>query len=259
MSDKPVAPDGFLARWSRRKVGVREGGTLPPEPAHAATTSTPARAELGQAPPAASASFDRLRTNGDATTGLTPVRPEPVEGAASIGASTSPIRTDAGMGDGAPLPVPAAPTLDDVAALSRDADFRRFVAPDVAPEVKNAAMKKLFTDPHFNVMDGLDTYIDDYGKPDPIPASMLRQLVQSHALGLFADEPENDVAGAPAARASPDGAAAPEPAQSGTEDPAALSALAADDHHPALRLQPLHAAGPPGDPGSAGQDPGRER
>ena len=163
------------------------------------------------------------------------------------------------MGGGAPLPVPAAPTLDDVAALSRDADFRRFVAPDVAPEVKNAAMKKLFTDPHFNVMDGLDTYIDDYGKPDPIPASMLRQLVQSHALGLFADEPENDVAGAPAARASPDGAAAPEPAQSGTEDPAALSALAADDHHPALRLQPLHAAGPPGDPGSAGQDPGRER
>ena len=30
-------------------------------------------------------------------------------------------------------------------------------------------MKKLFSDPHFNVMDGLDTYIDDYGKPDPIP------------------------------------------------------------------------------------------
>ena len=49
-------------------------------------------------------------------------------------------------------------------------------------------MKKLFSDPHFNVMDGLDTYIDDYGKPDPIPASMLRQMVQSQALGLFADE-----------------------------------------------------------------------
>ena len=30
-------------------------------------------------------------------------------------------------------------------------------------------MKKLFSDPHFNVMDGLDTYIDDYGKPDPLP------------------------------------------------------------------------------------------
>jgi hypothetical protein len=33
--------------------------------------------------------------------------------------------------------------------------------------VRNAALKKLFTDPHFNVMDGLDVYIDDYGKPDP--------------------------------------------------------------------------------------------
>ena len=44
-------------------------------------------------------------------------------------------------------------------------------ARDVAPDVKNAAMKKLFADPHFNVMDGMDTYIDDYSKPDPIPPS----------------------------------------------------------------------------------------
>jgi hypothetical protein len=58
----------------------------------------------------------------------------------------------------------------------------------VDPQVKNAAMKKLFADPHFNVMDGLDTYIDDYGKPDPIPAAMLRQLVQGEFLGLFAEE-----------------------------------------------------------------------
>ena len=28
-------------------------------------------------------------------------------------------------------------------------------------------------------MDGLDTYIDDYGKPDPIPMPMLRQMNQS--------------------------------------------------------------------------------
>ena len=40
-------------------------------------------------------------------------------------------------------------------------------------------MKKLFSDPHFNVMDGLDTYIDDYGKPDPIPLSMLRRMNQA--------------------------------------------------------------------------------
>ena len=236
MSDKPDAPDGFLARWSRRKVGVREGAAELPDP----SPRPPAVAAT-----AGSAAVARR----DDHIGL--------QAGASPAAGTA--QADAGGVGAASAPVAPVPTLEDVAALGRDADFRRFVAPDVAPEVKNAAMKKLFTDPHFNVMDGLDTYIDDYGKPDPIPASMLRQLVQSHALGLFADEPENDVAGAPAARASPDGATAPEPAQSGTEDPAALVAPAADDHHPALRLQPLDAAGPPGDPGSAGQDPGRER
>jgi hypothetical protein len=42
--------------------------------------------------------------------------------------------------------------------------------------VKRAALKKLFSDPRFNVMDGLDTYIDDYSKDDPIPQAMLAQL-----------------------------------------------------------------------------------
>ena len=37
-------------------------------------------------------------------------------------------------------------------------------------------------------MDGLDTYIDDYGKPDPIPLSMLRRMNQSAVLGLFDEE-----------------------------------------------------------------------
>ena len=61
------------------------------------------------------------------------------------------------------------PTLDDVAVLTRESDYSRFVAPDVDGGVSNAALKKLFSDPHFNVMDGLDTYIDDYSKPDPLP------------------------------------------------------------------------------------------
>ena len=53
-------------------------------------------------------------------------------------------------------------------------------------------MKKLFSDPHFNVMDGLDTYIDDYGKPDPIPPEMLRRMTQSALLGLFDTDPAAD-------------------------------------------------------------------
>jgi hypothetical protein len=86
-----------------------------------------------------------------------------------------------------PLAQPAEPlpTMDDVAQLTHQSDYSRFVRPGVDSGVRNAALKKLFSDPHFNVMDGLDTYIDDYGKPDPIPPSMLRRMTQSAVLGLF--------------------------------------------------------------------------
>ena len=90
----------------------------------------------------------------------------------------------------APAVVPAnaqddlpAPTLEQVAVLEKDADFRPFVARGVDEGVRRAAMKKLFTDPHFNVMDGLDIYIDDYSKSDPIPAAML--LAMNHAKDLL--------------------------------------------------------------------------
>jgi len=35
------------------------------------------------------------------------------------------------------------------------------------------------------VMDGLDIYIDDYSKPDPIPLDMLKRMQQSELLGIF--------------------------------------------------------------------------
>jgi hypothetical protein len=160
----------------------------------------------------------------------------------------------------APAPPPDAAgitpplTLDDAARLAPGADVRRFVAADVGPDVKNAALKRLFADPQFNVMDGLDTYIEDYGKPDPIPAAMLRQMVQSQALGLFAHEDEEAQA-VPAARATPDGAADTDTAQL----PSNPCPKMPDDQDAAVRLQPLDAAGPAGDPGGAGQDAGRER
>jgi len=144
--------------------------------------------------------------------------------------------------DAAP-PAPPAPTLADVAALGRDSDYTRFVAPGVDSTVKNAALKKLFSDPHFNVMDGLDTYIDDYGLPDPLPAGMLRQLAQSKVLGLFSDEP------AEADASARDAAAAPLPP--------VPPAQARPDEDAALRLQPHDAAGPPRADGGAGPHAGR--
>ena len=79
-------------------------------------------------------------------------------------------------------------SLDDVKLLTKDSDFKPFMAREVVPDVRNAAMRKLFTDPHYNVMDGLDIYIDDYSIADPIPELMLRQMVGSKLLKIFDDE-----------------------------------------------------------------------
>ncbi|HTH79825.1 MAG TPA: DUF3306 domain-containing protein, partial [Ramlibacter sp.] len=83
------------------------------------------------------------------------------------------------------------PTLEDVQSLTYESDFRRFVAPDVSPEVKNAAVKKLFADPRYNVRDSMDVYADDYTKSDPIPESMLRQLAVGQVLKLFEESADD--------------------------------------------------------------------
>jgi hypothetical protein len=141
---------------------------------------------------------------------------------------------------------PPSPTLGEVATLTPASDFTRFVARGVDPVVRNAALKKLFADPQFNVMDGLDTYIDDYGKPDPLPQGMLRKMVQSQFLGLFSDANPHVEPGA-AAQAGADSAPT-EPKEASDED--------AD-----LRLQP-HDAADAGDAGAggpgAGEDTARE-
>jgi hypothetical protein len=127
----------------------------------------------------------------------------------------------------APAPQdPPPPTMADVAELTTESDYSRFVARNVDNDVRNAALRKLFTDPHFNVMDRLDIYIDDYNKPDPIPASMLKLLTQSPFLGFF-----------------------PEPPVQPTPDP---------DENSDLQLQPDDAAGCTGPEASPGDDAGCE-
>jgi hypothetical protein len=86
----------------------------------------------------------------------------------------------------------ALPTMEDVATLDKDSDFSAFVARGVDQAVRRGALKKLFADPHFNVMDKLDVYIDDYTKPSPMSDAMLASL--EHAKSVFMkmieDEPE---------------------------------------------------------------------
>lgn len=111
------------------------------------------------------------------------------------------------------------PGLADAQALTSDSDFKPFVARGVAPEVRNAAMKKLFADPHYNVMDGLDIYIGDYSIPDPLPASMLRQMASAQFLGFFDDEKKTQES-APVAQVP---AMAPGDGQTGDDADASVS------------------------------------
>jgi hypothetical protein len=139
-------------------------------------------------------------------------------------------------------------TLQDANALNPQSDFKPFMAQQVTPEVRNAAMKKLFSDPHYNIMDGLDTYIDDYTKSDPIPETMLRQMVGAQFLKLFDDEAlptaasPRDSSGAtpsePVAQSSP-----PTGLPDSTEP---CEPPNSPDHaHTPLQLQPDHAAAGP--------------
>ena len=138
-------------------------------------------------------------------------------------------------------PAPPPPTLADVAALSRESDFSRFVGPGVDEGVKHAALRKLFSDPHFNVMDGLDTYIDDYNKADPLPLAMVRKMAQSAALGL-ANAPEG----------GPEPGSSPERVEDLGSGP---SLTERDDENPDLQLQSDDADRRPGaGPRAAGDD-----
>ena len=180
-----MSEGGFLGRWSRRKLEVKEQQEKAPLPTPAAT-------------------------------GV----PEPV-------ANPHPDLPPEGERDMPPL------TLADAEALTIDSDFKPFLAKAVVPEVKNAAFRKLFADPHFNVMDRLDIYIDDYSNPAPLPDSMLRQMASAKFMKLFEDEE-------PAAPPEDNSPLSPPVAAADAAPPASQE----NDAHPNadLRLQPDDAA-----------------
>jgi hypothetical protein len=139
---------GFLNRWSKKKLGAE------PElsPSELAEKQSPVQdSKASKVPASGELAADK--------------KLEPVAGAAQA--------------------QEAAPTLEDVLKLTQDSDFSAYVKPGIDPEVQKAAMQKLFSDPRYNIMDGLDIYIDDYSKPDPIPLEMLKRMNQSKMLGLF--------------------------------------------------------------------------
>ncbi|MDB5920114.1 MAG: hypothetical protein JWR40_4348 [Massilia sp.] len=137
--------EGFLKRWSRLKAAPEAPQTR---------EALPTPAELPTHAPHASQSAHAL----------------PVAGAPHTSATeTSPAT---------PLP-----TLADAAMLNADSDYAAFVARGVDADVRRLAMKKLFADPHFNLVDGLDIYMGDYNLPSPVSPAMLASL--THARSVF--------------------------------------------------------------------------
>lgn len=86
-----------------------------------------------------------------------------------------------------------APELPPVDKLTIDSDYRAFFHPKVDEDARRAALKKLFSDPRFNVMDGLDVYIDDYSKTEPIPPAMLAGLRQAQNILRWAKEDKEKI------------------------------------------------------------------
>ena len=131
-----MSTGGFLSRWSKRKLA-----------ASLAAASEPAAAEAGATAHAAA------RVVADPAA-------EPPASVAREAQDRAAIEA-------------ALPPVEDLTLAS---DFTAFLKEEVSESLRRQALKKLFADPHFNQMDGLDIYIDDYSIADPIPPSMMEKL-----------------------------------------------------------------------------------
>lgn len=111
----------------------------------------------------------------EARAGAAEVQPPPPPVAAPAADATPPDAAPPATAPSAPLP--------PVESLTPESDFAPFMNPEVDGETRSKALKALFADPHFNAMDMMDVYVDDYSKPDPIPASWMDKLEQLSHLG----------------------------------------------------------------------------
>ena len=84
-----------------------------------------------------------------------------------------------------------APVLPPVEKLTPESDFTGFMHPKVEDALRRAALKKLFSDPHFNVPDPYEPFSGDWTGGEPISEEMLATLNQARTL-LFNKEEKKD-------------------------------------------------------------------
>jgi hypothetical protein len=84
-------------------------------------------------------------------------------------------------------PAPALPPVD---TLTPESDFSGFMHPKVEDALRRVALKKLFSDPHFNVPDPYEAYSGDWTGGEPIPDEMMATLNQARTLLFDKEEKE---------------------------------------------------------------------
>jgi hypothetical protein len=221
-----------LRRWSQRKLATQRGARAE-EIAHVDVNApTPPRAvspaETGERAPKADATLARGEGK-----------------AAVVGATPASSASVAAPG--------AEPPLPPVESLTFESDFSLFMRPDVDETVRRAALRKLLRDPRFNVMDGLDVYIDDYSKPSPIEPEIVRSLMQARYIfsppktrvtadGCVEDVPD-EISTADASTEPPSSREATE-AASPTAPPGEASAASLPDPRGQAAIAPVSADAP---------------
>ena len=78
-------------------------------------------------------------------------------------------------------PEAPAPVLPPVEKMTPESDFAGFMNPKVKDELRRLALKKLFTDPHFNVPDPFEPFSGDW-TGEALTPDMLAQLNQARTL-----------------------------------------------------------------------------
>jgi hypothetical protein len=85
-----------------------------------------------------------------------------------------------------------APLLPPVEKLTPESDFTGFMHPKVEDALRRVALKKLFSDPHFNVPDLFEPYSRDFTVGEPISEEMLATLNQARTLLFDKEEKKPD-------------------------------------------------------------------
>ena len=96
--------------------------------------------------------------------------------------------------------------MPPVESLNEQSDYSAFLSPKVSEELRQAALRKLFKLPEFNVRDGLDDYDEDYTTFTELGAVVthdMRRMLEREKERMLAANAEPEPAAVPASQREP--------------------------------------------------------